>query len=542
MSAQKIDFNQIEEELKRIAKITYEPERETELAALAKATKISKKGLRQRLNQIMREYRLANMGANQRVEIFLDPSESRFSIGKRIYSVMREQPYYLYGGKLALLDKSAETKEGLLSLISKPEDLQGPLLEACDFTEDAGDGNYEHVICPRGFAAAFLKSSFVETFPRIRLAVDITILNEEFKPLKSGYDQISEVYTIGSNIAPAVGTKVIDLVLSEFCFKSQADRVNFLAAMLTTLVHHQDAFIAGVPALNIKANQPGLGKTVLAQILSGVRTGKVARTLSITNDETELEKRICSVLRFGGSMLVFDNAKSSRNLQTISSAVIERTITDRIISYRILGTSTDLTMENMTQVVFTHNGGQFSTDLISRQYPVQLQFEGDPAKRLFKLGDPVRYVLEHRKEIVAELLGMFKVWVEAGRPLADVRHRMQGWASLIGGVLEANHFSGFLANFDEVATEADPYFDSVQQLVATMPVNEALRANNLLTRAQTLKLFGAYFEGRKAPDAASFGKILSQYVGRAFTASGQAVVFKSAIQDGYSKYWIAEME
>lgn len=531
------DFEHIERELKRIAEIENHVERETEFEALVKATKASKKGLRQRLQQLMREMRLEDLTFTERVGIFFDPEAPRFEIGESIYNVLRNHPYYLYGGNLALLNQAAEYKEGLLTMILKAEDLQGPLLELCDFTEFNKYGELEHVVCPRGFVAAFLKSSFAKSFPRIRAITDITLLGEDFKPLKAGYDSVAEIYTMGQAIVPTGETKIIDQLLENFCFKSTSDRTNYLAAMLTALVHHHDALVAGVPALNLKANQPGLGKSVLAQILSVIRAGVVARTLSITNDETELEKRMCAALRAGGTILIFDNAKVSRNLQIISSAVIERTITDRIISYRILGTSTDFFMENILQVVFTHNGGTFSKDLISRQFPTQLHFEGDPAQRSFKIGDPVGFALEHRRQIVGELLGMFEKWTEAGRKMSSTKHRMQAWASLIGGVLEANGIEGFLKNFDEVAAQSDPHYESLQQLISTLSVGQKYRAKDLLNRAKTAHLFSAYFDGGRTGDAVSFGKLVGQYIGRKFKLSEKVVTWNGREEGGYGIYW-----
>ena len=66
------------------------------------------------------------------------------------------------------------------------------------------------------------------------------------------------------------GTAHWDTLLRDFCFHTPADRTNFLGILLTAILIPQ--FIGSKPAALFNGNQPGLGKSILAQILSIVAT------------------------------------------------------------------------------------------------------------------------------------------------------------------------------------------------------------------------------------------------------------------------------
>jgi hypothetical protein len=63
----------------------------------------------------------------------------------------------------------------------------------------------------------------------------------------------------------------------------------------------------------------------------------------------------------------------------------------------------------------------------------------------------------NREQIAAELRGMILRWVKAGRPLnTTVRHPFSEWAKVIGGILDANGFTDFLANYGVRKSKDDP--------------------------------------------------------------------------------------
>jgi hypothetical protein len=210
---------------------------------------------------------------------------------------------------------------------------------------------------------------------------------------------------------------ILRMLLRESCWSGDADLVNALALLLTgLLINH---FITEPhPVAILDGNQKGVGKTLLVEILDG----RSAPRISLVGDE-ELEKKLSAhVQESRTSVLFFDNVRGR-----FESSVIERNALSPVLSFRLLGLSATVTRPNSFVWVITSNGTQATEDLISRGLPMRLHFAGDPKKREFA-HEPLRYVREHREEILGELAGMVLAWKQAGIPLGTHKHRCDRWA------------------------------------------------------------------------------------------------------------------
>lgn len=79
-------------------------------------------------------------------------------------------------------------------------------------------------------------------------------------------------------------------MLRDFCFRSESDRSNYLGILLTAIL--MPRFIGCKPAVLFNGNQPGLGKTMLAQMIALLRDGRTAETVSYNRNDEEFEKRL----------------------------------------------------------------------------------------------------------------------------------------------------------------------------------------------------------------------------------------------------------
>jgi hypothetical protein len=93
------------------------------------------------------------------------------------------------------------------------------------------------------------------------------------------------------------------------------------------------------------------------------------------------------------------------------------------------------------------------------------------ADRQSAIGDPkLEFLPAHREKITSELLGMFAKWKETGMPLDfDVRHPFSLWAKTIGGILKANGFADFLANYGKRRAHDDPIKHGLAIMGAARP-------------------------------------------------------------------------
>ncbi|MCZ2342032.1 MAG: hypothetical protein LC104_09590 [Bacteroidales bacterium] len=339
----------------------------------------------------------------------------------------------------------------------------------------------------------------------------------------AGYDRESEIYSAGPAVASQNGTTHLDALFQDFCFRTPGDRSNYIGILLTALL--MPHFIGSKPAVLFHGNQPGLGKSVLAQIIAILRDGRPTETASYNPNDEEFEKRLAAIVRRGATTILIDNAKSSGRAPRIDSAVLERSITDPILSYRLLGQSQEIRAENSHIFCLTANTPELSRDLITRCVVVHLFHEGDPARRTFTIPDPETDALEHRAILLGELIGLIERWREAGSPRVEAHSRFnkKGWGPIIGGILAHNGYPDFLANAAEAAAELDPGRRDFADLVATLADHPqgAWTAGELAEWAGRLGLFAEDGKDRgPRARATRMGLLAGRFLGETFTLPG----------------------
>lgn len=270
-----------------------------------------------------------------------------------------------------------------------------------------------------------------------------------------GYDASSCIYYAGPKIEPRDGTDRLDELIQDFCFRAPADRTNYLAMLLTSIFGPQ--FVGSKPAGLLNGNQPGLGKSILSQTSAILRDGRRTETITYNPNDEEFEKTLGAKVRSGITTLIIDNAKASGRSPRIESPCLERSITDSILSFRLLGQSATIRAENSHLFWITANASEVSRDLVTRSVVIDLYYEGDPSRRIFAIDDPEGYAIEHRLEILGELIGMVERWKTGGMRLAKTNSRFnkRGWGNIVGGILDACGEPDFLANAGEAAIALD---------------------------------------------------------------------------------------
>lgn len=411
-----------------------------------------------------------------------------------------------------------------LSYVSSSQELAGHLNQFAEvyFLEE-DTGGYRPL--PAAYGNTWLNNATeLARLPDLKLFTRNPVYTNDWRVVAPGYDIASGIYYAGEPIVMGTDTHHLDTLLRDFCFRSPCDRTNYLAVLLTIpLVYH---FIGSKPAVLFNGNQPGLGKSILAQILAILRDGAQVDTATYNPNDEEFEKRLGSIVRKGATTIIVDNAKSRRRAALIESACLERSITDPILSFRLLGTSSDIRAENSHLFCITANAPDVSRDLVTRSIVVNLEHIGDPTKREFTLADPEAYALEHRAALLGELMGMIDRWIHAGRPevVVPTRFNKRGWGRMIGGILAHNGIRGFLANAEEAATEFDHARREFAELVKVMHKDGSRR----FTPASVLQLAVAerlltdeIREGSHRSQCTNMGLLLKRYVAERFLLDDQ---------------------
>jgi hypothetical protein len=335
------------------------------------------------------------------------------------------------------------------------------------FFVDKKAGEYKPL--PSAYANTWLNQHVgLGRLPVIKLFTHNPVYTADWRLVAPGFDPGSGIYYAGPAVQVHHSTKHLDALLKDFCFKTRGDRTNYIGMLLTAVLVPQ--FIGSKPAVLFNGNQPELGKTILAQIIATLRDGHPAETVTYNPNDEEFEKRLGAIVRSGVTTLIIDNAKGRGRNPRIESACLERSITDSILSFRLLGSSHEIRAENSHIFCITANAPDVSRDLVTRSTVINLYYEGDPRRRSFSIADTEGYAEQHRVELLGELIGMVERWKESGKRMAKVKSRFnkRGWGTIVGGILEACGEPDFLDNAAEAASLLDDTSREFTELVGIL--------------------------------------------------------------------------
>lgn len=317
-----------------------------------------------------------------------------------------------------------------------------------------------------------------QALPQLKAYYRRPIVDERFIVLGPGWHPHVGILVHGTPVEPAELGPVPDTslpvmerlpsrlrdLLKDFCFREPADCVNAVAALLTTVLAPH--FVSdGKPIFLIDGNQPSVGKSLLASLISGLAEGTAhPASIAFTPDTTELEKRIvASIKDLSRSVLVIDNAKTSAG-RKIDCAALESMTAAPQVGGRDLGLSVMISRRNAFVWILTMNHTRASEDLVARGCPIRLYYEGDPHQRELAHKSLLKWVHQNHAELLSELFGMVYRWSQAGRPPGERHHRFAHWAQVVGGILLANGLPEFLDNAAEAAIEFDASRDELTAL------------------------------------------------------------------------------
>ncbi|MCB9229223.1 MAG: hypothetical protein H6618_06390, partial [Deltaproteobacteria bacterium] len=340
-----------------------------------------------------------------------------------------------------------------ISLITRGKDLSSYL--ALDFNYKRGyendDGDFFSAdgfqLVPPAVCDTFLLdvAGFSE-LRKLKLYTTSPVLSAKQLIATPGYHEAAAIYYDGEDIVPAEGIKHITMALN-FPYERENGFTDTLGLLIGAVLLRDD-FTGNHPAGIIRGDHPNLRKTTLAKTISYISTGRLPGTLCYTEDDLEFEKRVGSHIRKNDFLLI-DNIKSTRQ---INSPFLEEALTSEIIETRILGQSEIMSKRNNIQFFATLNEGSICEDLLTRSVTIFLTHEKKKTIR-----DPLAYARKHRREILAEIIGMVKNWQAAGCPVEHVHFpKYMEWAALVNGILRANGISGFLSGHRDDCAKLNP--------------------------------------------------------------------------------------
>lgn len=252
------------------------------------------------------------------------------------------------------------------------------------------------------------------------------------------------------DIAEAVA--MIDEAVGEFPYADVASKANLFGLLLTPIV--RPAIAGCVPLAVIDAPTQGTGKSLLADVLSTIITGRPAHMQPYPLNEEEMRKVIGSALLGGRPIISFDNVESTLKSPNLASVLTAKTHEDRI-----LGVSENMVVPNRATWLCTGNNVQLAGDMPRRCYQIRMDPQSSKPfmGRTFKHPRLLEWVHEHRAELLHALLTITRAWFQAGKPRTPERvlGTFEEWHRTVGGILAYAGIEGFLANIDALHDQAD---------------------------------------------------------------------------------------
>jgi hypothetical protein len=274
---------------------------------------------------------------------------------------------------------------------------------------------------PEQYAKTYLAKTGQWRVPILTGIVECPTLRQDGSLLtKAGYDAASGLYVdyAGKPVTvPAAPSRaealtalaVLKEPFDEFLFAEPSMGLSIaLAAVLTAVVRRS---LRTAPLFAFDAPVMGAGKGLLVKVAALIATGRPAPLLSQGQDETEMEKRLGSMLMAGVSMMNLDNIE-----RPVGGELLCSMLTEPRCSPRILGKSESPDLPCNLTLFATGNNLQFIGDMVRRVLICRLDPGVErPDAREFRrnLND---WVPANRARLLTAALTVLRAYVVAGKP------------------------------------------------------------------------------------------------------------------------------
>lgn len=290
--------------------------------------------------------------------------------------------------------------------------------EAGWFKLDKNDHRYQ-VDCPLRVATSYLSRAGQWRVPELRGFIEAPLVLPHGEIVMcGGYDATTRLYLTDdwpeamgrSNLQDAqAALKRLLEPFQEFPFVGREDKAVLVAGILTAL---QRRILPSAPLFAFTAPAARTGKSLLAESIAIIATGREAPAMAVAAEHDEIRKAVLACLREGHLIVNLDNIE-----EPLTSPDLCRAITQPVYSDRVLGESRVLRLP--TNVLWTATGNNLTVrgDLAVRTLLCRLDSRVErPESRKFGIADLKNWLIEHRRELVAAAIKILRAYELARRP------------------------------------------------------------------------------------------------------------------------------
>mgnify|MGYP001589048874 CR=1 FL=1 len=189
-------------------------------------------------------------------------------------------------------------------------------------------------------------------------------------------------------------------------------RAAILAAVLSIIARHM---VTNVPLFAIRSSTPGSGKSLLANAIAMLTTGRSAPFFPHVAEPEEERKRLLSVALDGDPLVVIDNVAGA-----LGTPALDMALTSQIFKDRLLGKN-QMKEAPLYAVFFaTGNNMFFRGDMARRVVPIDIAplVENPETRTGFEHPgeELLRWVKQERPRLIAAALTLLRAYLAAGQP------------------------------------------------------------------------------------------------------------------------------
>ena len=280
--------------------------------------------------------------------------------------------------------------------------------------------------CPAKIAATYLARIGDWRLPLLTGIIEAPIMRRDGSILSArGYDKATELFLHSEEDWPDIpdvptraeaeaAVRELREPFAEFPFVDEAARSVLIAGILTAI---QRRLLESAPLFAFDAPAQRSGKSLLAESLGLIVTGRKPAASGIAKEGDELRKAITSALRENQAIINLDNIT-----RPLDSPDLARAITQSEYADRLLGTNRMLRLPTNVLWTATGNNLAFRGDLPSRALLCRIDPETErPEERVFKIDDLPAHLLANRKRHVTAALTIVRAYRVAGSPRQMLR-------------------------------------------------------------------------------------------------------------------------
>lgn len=301
--------------------------------------------------------------------------------------------------------------------------------------------------CPPRLAATYLARTGEWRLFVLAGVISAPLMREDGTILaRPGFDEETGLYLVTDDEWPSIpecptredASKALETLLAPFAqfpFVEDVDRAVHAAAILTGI---QRRVLRACPLFAYSAPAQRSGKSLLAESVAIIATGKPAAATGVSPECEELRKAVTASLREGHAIVNLDNIDG-----VLASPDLARAITQIEYADRLLGENKMLRLPTNVLWTATGNNLTFRGDLSSRTLLSRIDAGVErPEERKFKIPNLSAHLTRNRKHLVVAALTILRAYHVAQRPRNKERSTWGGFEDWSDSIREPLIWAG----------------------------------------------------------------------------------------------------